>query len=97
MCVFIIRDKFCDFVVIEIKEFFLDKCDIVFRRDDKKRVNVKFYIENLSNFGFVYKIGVVIDVIKGYIFRSEYYDKLFNENSWKNVFLVYGIDNKFVV
>lgn len=94
-CVFTTRDKSCDFAAIEIKESFLDKCDIVFRRDDKKRVNAKLYTENLSNLGLVYKIGAATDVTKGHILSSEYYDKLFNENSRKNVFLVHGIDNKF--
>lgn len=94
-CVFTTRDKSCDFAAIEIKESFLDKCDIVFRRDDKKRVNAKLYTENLSNLGLVYKIGAATDVTKGHIICSEYYDKLFDENSRKNVFLVQGIDNKF--
>lgn len=61
-CVFTTTDKSCDFAAIEIKESFLDKCDIVFRRDDKKRVNAKLYTENLSNLGLVYKIGAATDV-----------------------------------
>lgn len=47
VCMFIIRDKGCDFVVIEIKEFYLDFCDVVFRRDDKRKINVNVFFNSL--------------------------------------------------
>lgn len=46
-CIFIIRDKGCDFVVIEINESFLRFCDVVFRREDKKKINVNVFFDNL--------------------------------------------------
>lgn len=94
-CVFTTREKSCDFAAIEVKESYLNKCDIVFRRDDKKRVNAKLYTENLNSLGLVYKIGATTDVTNGYILSIEYYDKLFEEDGRKNIFLVNGIENKF--
>lgn len=94
-CVFTTMEKSCDFAAIEVKESFLNKCDIVFRRDDYKRVNAKLYTENLSNLGFVYKIGATTNVTTGHILCSEFYDKCFDENSRKNMFLVHGIGNTF--
>lgn len=94
-CVFTTMEKSCDFAAIEVKESFLNKCDIVFRRDDYKRVNAKLYTENLSNLGFVYKIGATTNVTTGHILSSEFYDKCFDENSRKNMFLVHGIGNTF--
>lgn len=75
---FIIREKVCDFVVIELMDFFLDGCDVIVRRDDKKKVNVYLYIKNLYDVGLVYKIGVMMDVISGCIISYEYYDKEMN-------------------
>lgn len=92
-CVFTTREKFCDFAAIEIKESFVDKCDVVFRRDDKKGVNAKLYSENLSNLGLVYKIGAATDVTSGHILSCEYYDKLFEDN--REIFLVRGIGTNF--
>lgn len=54
---------FCDFVVIEMNDIILNKCDVIFRRDDGKGINVYLYDENLEDVGIVYKIGVIIGVI----------------------------------
>lgn len=86
-----IRENLCDFVVIKIVDFFVDECDVVIRRDDKKRVNVKLYIESLENYGIVFKRGVIIGVIKGFIISLEFYDKLY----YDNIFLVKGICGLF--
>lgn len=94
-CVFTTREKSCDFAAIEVNKSYLNKCDIVFLREDRKRVNAKLYTGNLSNIGLVYKIGAATDVTKGHILSSEYYDKVFDKNSTKNVFMVHGIDNRF--
>lgn len=77
-CVFIciIKDKFYDFVVIEIVGFFFSKCDVVLRREDKKKISVKVYKESLECINFVYKIGVEINLIKGRIFSFEFYNKV---------------------
>lgn len=91
ICVFIIRDSFCDFVVIEINEFFLSKCDVVLRREDNKEISVKVYNESLVIINFVYKIGVIINVIKGRIISFEYYNKVL----FKNIFFVKGIGKCF--
>lgn len=92
-----IREKVCDFVVIEIKEFFLDKCDLIFRRDDGKKVNVNLYIESLDKYGVVFKIGVIIDMIKGCIISLEYYDKVFNDFNLGSInFLVKGFYGLFI-
>lgn len=48
ICVFIIRDSFCDFVVIEINEFFLNNCEVFLRREDEKKISVKVYDESLE-------------------------------------------------
>lgn len=56
-------DLFCDFVVIEMNDIILNECDVIFRRDDGKDINVCVYDEILENVGFVYKIGVIMDVI----------------------------------
>lgn len=95
VCVFIIRDRGCDFVVIEIKEFYLDLCDVVFRRDDKKKINVNVYFDSLENVNIVYKIGVIMDVINGIIVSFEFYFKVIDEFIWENVFFVKGIVKKF--
>lgn len=94
-CVFTTREKSCDFAAIEVNSSYLNKCDIVFMREDRKRVNAKLYTGDLSNIGLVYKIGAATDVTKGHILSSEYYDKVFDKNSRKNVFMVHGIDNRF--
>lgn len=91
-----IWEKVCDFVVIEIEEFFLDKCDLVFRRDDGKKVNVNLYIESLDKYGVVFKIGVIINMIKGCIISLEYYDRVFNDFNLGINFLVKGFDGLFV-
>lgn len=39
MC-FYYKENVCDFVVIEMMDFFLDWCDIFVKRVDKKKVNV---------------------------------------------------------
>lgn len=48
ICVFIIRDSFCDFVVVEIDEFFLNNCEVFLRREDEKKISVKVYDESLE-------------------------------------------------
>lgn len=57
------NDMFCDFVVIEMNDIILNECDVIFRRDDGKGINVYLYDENLEDVGIVYKIGVIIGVI----------------------------------
>lgn len=47
-CVFIIRDSFCDFVVIEINEFFLKNCEVLLRREDIKKISVRVFGESLE-------------------------------------------------
>lgn len=54
---------------------------MIFRRDDKKKKNVKVYIESLENFGVVYKIGVEIDVIDGVIYSFEFYNVFLDEDN----------------
>lgn len=95
ICVFIIREKVCDFVVIELKDFFLDVCDVIVRRDDDEKVNVKVYKKYLSNVGLVYKIGVVMNIISGWIVSFEYYDKEMDNYFLDNVFLVKGLNGLF--
>lgn len=93
-CVFTTTEKSCDFAAIEVQGSYLNKCDKVFRRDDKKRVNAKLYTESLSNLGLVYKIGAATDVTRGHIVSCEYYDKIFDGNR-DNIFLVHGIGTNF--
>lgn len=76
-------------------ELFVDKCDLVFRKIMRKRINVWVYDEYLENIGVVYKIGVIINLIKGYIFSLEYYDKFKDENNRDYIFFVQGIGNCF--
>lgn len=45
------------------------------------------YVGNIENIGLVYKIGVIIDVIKGNIFSFEWYERVFGEN-WVFIFFV---------
>lgn len=56
-------DIFCDFVVIEMNDIILNECDVIFRRDDGKGINVYIYDEILEDVGIVYKIGVIMGVI----------------------------------
>lgn len=95
ICVFIIMKKVCDFVVIELNGFFLEGCDVIIRRDDNKKVNVKLYIIKLYNVGLVYKIGVVINLISGCIISLEYYDKEMDDYCWDNIFFVKGLNGLF--
>lgn len=95
ICVFIIREKVCDFVVIELLDFFLDVCDVIVWREDKRKVNVKLCIGNLYNVGLVYKIGVRMDVISRCIMSLEYYDKELDIYCWENIFLVKGLNGLF--
>lgn len=75
ICVFLMMDKLCDFVVIEIMDLFLDNCEVIFRWEDEKIINVWLYIESLY-FRIVYKIGVVMNVIIGIICSFEWYKKI---------------------
>lgn len=90
-CVFTTRAKSCDFAAIEITDSFADKCDVAFRRDDRKRVNAKLWRESLENHGLVFKIGAATNVTKGYIISPEFYDKAHHDS----IFLVKGIYGPF--
>lgn len=86
---------FCDFVVIKINDICLDKCNVIFRRDDGKDINVYLYNDNLGNVGIVYKFGVIMGVIQGYIYSVEFYNKYVGEGNWQGIFFVKGIDGMF--
>lgn len=51
MCVLICNYLFLReneyFVVVEIKECYLNFCDVVFVKDNKKEINVNFYFNSL--------------------------------------------------
>lgn len=96
-CVYTTREKACDFAAIEIKESFLDKCDLTFRRDDGKKVNANLYTESLDKHGVVFKIGATTNMTKGCIISSEYYDKVLNDlNLGSTNFLVKGFHGPFI-
>lgn len=94
-CVFTTRQKACDFAAIELKDSFLDGCDVTIRRDDKKKVNAKLYTKNLHSVGLVHKIGAATDVTSGHIISYEYYDKEMDNCSRDNIFLVKGFNGPF--
>lgn len=94
-CVFTTREKACDFAAIELKDSFLDVCDVTIRRDDNKKVNAKLYSKNLRNVGLVHKIGAATNVTSGRIISMEYYDKLMDEHCRQNIFLVKGLNGPF--
>lgn len=95
VCVFTTRGKSCDFAAIEIKEDFVNECDITFRRDDKKKINAKVNTKRLENVGIVHKIGKATDVTTGIILSSEYYDKVMGDSNREYLFLVKGTNGKF--
>lgn len=94
-CVFTTREKACDFAAIELKESFLDTCDVTVRRDDDKKVNAKVYNKNLRNIGLVHKIGAATNVTSGRIISLEYYDKEMDSECRENIFLVKGLNGPF--
>lgn len=94
-CVFTTREKACDFAAIELKDSYLDGCDVTVRRDDKKKVNAKIYTENINNVGLVHKIGAATDVTCGRIISYEYYDKEMDYCNRDNMFLVKGLNGPF--
>lgn len=65
----------------------MDKCDVCVIREDRKKINVWVYVESIGNIGFVYKIGVIIDVMKGSIFSFEWYEWVF-DSDWMFIFFV---------
>lgn len=94
-CVFTTKEKACDFAAIELKDSFLDVCDVSVRRDDNKKVNAKLYTKNLRNVGLVHKIGAATKVTSGRIISLEYYDKEMNSHCRENIFLVKGLNGPF--
>lgn len=94
-CVFTTREKACDFAAIELKDSYIDKCDVSVRRDDKKKVKANIYTETLHNVGLVHKIGAATNVTSGRIMSSEYYDKEMDSQYRDNIFLVKGINGPF--
>lgn len=94
-CVFTTREKACDFAAIELKDSFLDACDVTVRRDDDKKVNAKVYKKHLSNVGLVHKIGAATNVTSGRIVSLEYYDKEMDNHYLDTVFLVKGLNGPF--
>lgn len=96
ICFFIIRYKGCDFVVIKINEVYIDSCNVVFRRDDKMKINVNIYFSRLEIGNIVYKVGVLMGVINGIIISLEFYLKIIDECNWENVFFVKGIIGNFL-
>lgn len=94
-CVFTTREKGCDFAAIELKDSFLDACDVTVRRDDDKKVNAKVYKHNLHNVGLVHKIGAATNVTSGRIVSLEYYDKEMDSDCQENIFLVKGLNGPF--
>lgn len=94
-CVFTTREKACDFAAIELKDSFLDACDVTVRRDDDKKVNAKVYKKNLRNVGLVHKIGAATNVTSGRIISWEYYDKEMDSDCRENIFLVKGLNGPF--
>lgn len=94
-CVFTTRERSCDFAVIEIMETFLDRCDVAFRNNMKKRTNARIHAENLENIAVVHKIGAKTNLTNGYILSSEYYDTLMDENNREYIFLVKGMGKYF--
>lgn len=94
-CVFKTRDEFCGFAAIEIEECFSEKCDVTFRRDDKKKTNAHVYSKSLENIGFVHKIGSTSDVTSGRILSPEFYNKIADDVKRESIFLVTGTEEKF--
>lgn len=94
-CVFTTREKSCDFAAIELRDSFLDGCDVTVRREDKKKVNAKIYTGSLHNVGLVHKIGAATDVTSGRIMSLEYYDKEMDSHCRDNIFLVKGLNGPF--
>lgn len=94
-CVFTTREKACDFAAIELRDSFLDGCDVTVRREDKKKVNAKIYTGSLHNVGLVHKIGAATDVTSGRIMSLEYYDKEMDSHCRDNIFLVKGLNGPF--
>lgn len=94
-CVYTTREKSCDFAAIEIKEAFVNECDIALRRDDKKITNAKVNTKGLENVGIVHKIGGATDVTTGIVLSPEYYDKVMDESNSGYIFLVKGTDGQF--
>lgn len=96
-CVFKTRDRSCDFAAIEIEQRFSEKCEITFRREDKKKTNAHVYSKCLENIGFVHKIGSKTDVTSGCILSSEFYNNnnISDDVNRESIFLVKGTDEKF--
>lgn len=94
-CVFTTREKSCDFAAVKIKDSFINKCDVTFRREDKKKTNAKVYTENLGNVQFVHKIGAETGVTNGRVVSYEYYNKVIDAENQDYVFLVEGTNGIF--
>lgn len=93
-CVFTTTEKSCDFAAIEIMDSFSDNCDLIFRREDKKKTNARIYTESIHA-RFVHKIGATTKVTTGIICSPEWYKKIQNDESRDHIFLVKGIDKQF--
>lgn len=94
-CMFTTRDKGCDFAAIEMKESYVDSCDMAFRRDDKKKTNANVFSNSLETGNIVHKIGATTNVTNGIIVSPEFYLKVTDESTRENVFLVKGTAEKF--
>lgn len=94
-CVFRKNDMSCDFAAIEINDTCLDKCNVIFRRDDGKDINAHLYNDNLGNVGIVHKLGATTGVTQRYIHSPEFYNKYAGEGNREGIFLVKGTDGTF--
>lgn len=93
-CVFTTRDKGCDCVAIEIKECYSKSCDVVLRRDDKKKMNANVYSNSLQNENIVHEKGATRDVTNGIIVSSKFLFKSNRQKQPGNIFFVKGIAEK---
>lgn len=94
-CVFRKNDMSCDFAAIDINDTCLDKCNVIFRRDDGKDINAHLYNDNLGNVGIVHKLGATTGVTQGYIHSPEFYNTYPGEGNREGIFLVKGTDGTF--
>lgn len=93
-CVFTTRDKGYDCVAIEIKECYSKSCDVVLRRDDKKKMNANVYSNSLQNENIVHEKGATRDVTNGIIVSSKFLFKSNRQKQPGNIFFVKGIAEK---
>ncbi|XP_022303281.2 uncharacterized protein LOC111110908 [Crassostrea virginica] len=93
-CLFKIEER--DFAAIEIDETVSKDCDIIFRRDDKKKTNAHVYDGDNAKLGVLHKRGAKTGLTKGYICSEEFYVKhLTDENNRESLFFVRGTGTHF--